>query len=135
MNLPRGEVNLVHLVEHVAQQIPAHHAVDGALKNLGDHVAPVAVRALQAAQIGEQARPACSVRACGLVLVDESEKLGPCDALSPSRPIPPAVGQLNAGRNRLPSSLTSSSRTLSMSPRNFKNKIQVSMGKRLAFGF
>ena len=46
------------LVDHVAQQIAADHAVADAGEDGGDDVAAVvAVGALKAAEVGEQARP------------------------------------------------------------------------------
>ena len=43
----RCEMNVVHPVDDIAQQIAVHHAVDGALKHARDHIPPIAVRALQ----------------------------------------------------------------------------------------
>ena len=66
-------MDAVDLVDHVAQQVAADHAVDRAAEDRGDDVAPVAaVGALQAAQIGEQARTLRAVGPDGFFVVDES---------------------------------------------------------------
>ena len=96
-----SEVNLVHFVDHIAQEVAVDHAVDGALENLGDHIAAVAVRALERAQIGKQPRAPLPVRAHGLLLVDERDQLRPGDAIRLRRPVAPAIRRLDGGAELL----------------------------------
>ena len=80
--LAAGEVDAVDLVDHVAQQVAADHAVDHAFEDGGDHIAPVAaVGALQAAQIGEEPGAFLAVRPDGFLVVDEGDQLVAGDAV------------------------------------------------------
>ena len=93
-----GEMDAGDLVDDVAQQIAALHAVIDALEHGGDDVAPVvAVGAGERAQIGEQARPSLAVRPGSFVVVDEGEQFVAGDALRVGGPIAPAVGRLDGG--------------------------------------
>ena len=87
-----GEVDVVDFVDHVAEQIAVDHAVDRAFEDGGDDVAPVAaVGALQAAQIGEQARPFGAVRTDGFFVIHEGDQLVAGDSFRLRRPIAPAI--------------------------------------------
>ena len=98
-----GEVDAVDLVDHIPQQIAADHAVDDAAEDPGDDVPAVAaVRALEVAQIGEQAGALGPIRAHGFVLVDEGDEFIPGDAVLLGGPIPPAIGRFNGGPETLP---------------------------------
>ena len=68
------EMNPGDLVDDVAQQVTALHAVIDALEYRRDHVpAVIAVRAGEASQVCEQSRPFGAIGPRGLVLVDERE--------------------------------------------------------------
>ena len=126
-----GEVDAGDLVDDVAQEVAAHHAVLDALEDGGDHVpAVVAVRAGQAAQVGEEPGAALAVGAGAFLLVDEGEQLIAGDALRVGGPVAPAVGRLDGGPKRFPASAASCSRCNSRSSRNLRNMIQVSIGSR-----
>src|SRR5208283_2724026 len=90
------EVNPVHLVDHIPQQIPVYHPVNGALENAGDHVAPVAIDALERTQIGEESNAARTVRAGCLILIDEGYELRAGDPFVLCCPITPAIRRLDA---------------------------------------
>ncbi len=100
--LGRGEVDAAHLVEDVAQQIPALHPAIDALEDGGDHLAAVvAVGAGEAPQVGKQAGTAPAVRADSLVAVDKGQQLVAGDALRVGGPVAPAVGRLDGRAERL----------------------------------
>src|SRR5580692_8507616 len=85
-----------HLVDHVAQEIAALHAVIDTTEYGRNYIASVvAVGAGQAAKIGEQAGAAPAVRQPRFVLVDEGKKLVAGNALRVSCPIAPAIGRLD----------------------------------------
>ena len=42
-----GEMNFVHFIHHIPQQIAIDHPVDGAFEDLGDDIPAVAVGALE----------------------------------------------------------------------------------------
>ena len=102
-----------------------------AVENRGDDVAAVAaVGALQAAQVGEQAGALRAIGADGFVVVDEGDQFVAGDAVRLAAQSRQRYGGSMAGRNFLPRSLASSSRICSMSSRNLRNMIQVSIGRR-----
>ena len=94
MELARGgEVDPGDLVDHVAQEIAADHAVLDAGKDGGDHVAAVvAVGAGEPAKVGEKPRTARAVGPGALLLVDEGEQFVAGDSLGTGGPVTPAVG-------------------------------------------
>src|SRR5580700_1493496 len=97
MNLVfRGEMNSVNAVNNIAQQVTVHHAVDGALKDPGDDIAPVAISALERPQVGKEPCPALSVGTNRLILIDERDQFRASDPFRPSCPVTPAIGRLNA---------------------------------------
>jgi hypothetical protein len=127
----RGEVDAVDLVDHVAQQVAAAHAIVHAAEDGRDHVAAVvAVGAGEPAQVGEQPRPPGTVGAGAFLGVDEGQQLVAGHAVGPGRPVAPAVGRLDGRRNFLPARAASSLRWSSRSSRNLRNMIQVSIGNR-----
>jgi hypothetical protein len=92
-----GEVNVVDLVDHVAQQIAVDHAADGAFENCGDDVAPVAaVGALKAAQIGEQASAFGPIRTNGFFVIHERDQLVAGYSLRLRGPVAPPVGRIES---------------------------------------
>ena len=92
-----GEMDVVDLVDHVAQQVAVDHPVDRALKHGRDHVAPVAaVGALQAAQVGEQPRAFLAVGPDRFLVVDEANQLVAGDAVGFRRPVAPAIRRFDA---------------------------------------
>ena len=102
----RGEVDAVDLVDDVAQQVAALHAVVDALEDGGDHVAPVA--AVRALQSGAGRRTGPGPRAVGpdrFVVVDERDQLVAGDAVLLRRPIAPAVRRLDGGAEVSPLSV------------------------------
>src|SRR5262249_54068237 len=69
-----GEVNVVYFVDHIAEQVAVDHAVNGAFKDSGDHITPVAtVGALQSAQICEQAGTFGPIRTNGFLVIHERD--------------------------------------------------------------
>ena len=127
-----SEVDAVDLVDDVAQQVAADHAVDDAPEHGGDDVAPVAaVGALQAAQVGEEARALGAVGADGFLLVDEGEQFVAGDAVGRWRPSRASgrAARWPGGTSCRPA-WPRSPRICSMSSRNFRNMIQVSIGSR-----
>ena len=97
-----GEVDVVDLVDHVAQQIAVDHPVDRAFEDRGDHVAPVAaVGALQAAQIGEEAGAFGAVGPDGFFVVHEGDQFVAGDAVGFRGPVAPAVGRFERGTKAL----------------------------------
>ena len=70
------EVDVVDLVDDVAQEVAVDHPVDGAFEHLGDDVAAVAVGALERTQIGEKPRSLLAVWPDRFFLVDERDELG-----------------------------------------------------------
>ena len=104
-----------------------------AAEDRGDHLAARSApfAALEAAQVGEQAGTARAVRAHGLVLVDEGDQLGAGDAVRRRGPVAPAVGRLDRGPVAACRACSASASSIcSMSSRNFRNMIQVSIGRR-----
>ena len=86
------------LVDDVAQEIAADHAVLHALEHRGDDVAPVvAVGTGHGAQILEEAGPALPVGPHGFIVVDEFDEVVAGDAVGLGGPIAPAVGRLDGG--------------------------------------
>ena len=96
-------MDAVHLVDDVAQQVAALHAVVDAAEDGGDHVAAVvAVGAGELAQVGEEARTTGAVGPGALVLIDEGEQLVAGDAVGPRRPVAPAVGRFDGRPEQAP---------------------------------
>src|SRR5262249_4037605 len=90
-----GEVNVVYLINHVAEEIAVDHAIDGSFKDGGDHIAPVAaVSALEAAQIGEKARTFISIGPDCFLVIHESDQLVAGDSFGFGGPVAPAVGRI-----------------------------------------
>ena len=90
-----------------------------------------AVRALERAQVGEEASAALAIGAHGFILVDEGNECVAGDAVRLGGPIAPAIGGFNRGSERLSCKLGLCPRACcSMSSRNFRNMIQVSIGRR-----
>ena len=127
-----GEVDVADLVDHVAQQVAVDHPVDRASEHGGDDVAPVAaVGALQAAQVGEQPGAFLAVGPDGFFVVDEGDQLVAGDAVLLRRPVAPAVGRLDRRAEAFARHLALPARAIcSMSSRNLRNMIQVSIGRR-----
>ena len=93
-----GEVDGVHLVDHVAQQVAALHAVVHAAEDGGDDVAAlVAVARGELAQVGEESRPMRTVAAQRDFVVDEVQQVVAGEAVLHRRPVAPAVGRLDGG--------------------------------------
>ena len=93
-----GEMDAVELVDDVAQQVAADHAVLHAAKHGGDDIAPVvAVGTGQRAQIAEQARALLAVGPGGFLVVDEGEQFVAGDAIGLGRPIAPAIRRFDGG--------------------------------------
>jgi hypothetical protein len=92
-------VDTVDLVDDVAQQVAADHAVLHALEDVGDHLALAAFFAFagQAAQIGEQTLAATAIGTHCLFLVDEGQQFVAGDAILPGCPVAPAVRCFNDG--------------------------------------
>jgi hypothetical protein len=87
-----SEMDAGDLVDDVAQQVAADHAILHAAKHGGDHIpAIVAVVAGEPAQVAEQPRALRAIGPRRLFVVDESEQFIAGDALRIRRPIPPAV--------------------------------------------
>jgi len=125
------KVNVADFVDHVAEQVAVDHAVDRALENCGDDVAPVAaVGALQAAQIGKQPGTFCPVGADRFFIVHEGNQFVARNPLRLNRPVAPTIRRFERGAKALPAICASCSAICSMSSRNFRNMIQVSIGKR-----
>ena len=97
--LLRQEVDAVHLVDHVAQQVPGDHVVRDTGEHGRDHLAPpaVAIAAAKSAQVGEQPRTLLSVREHGLFLVDERQKFRAGDAVFLGCPVAPSIRLVNGG--------------------------------------
>ena len=97
--LLRQEVDAVHLVDHVAQQVAGDHVVRDAGEHGRDHLAPpaVSVAAAKPAQVGEQPRSLLAVREHGLFLVDERQEFRAGDAVFLGRPVAPAVRLVDGG--------------------------------------
>ena len=92
----RGEVDAVHFVDDVSQEVAVDHAVDGAFEDGGNHVAAVAaIGSLQAAQVGEEAGAFLAVRTTGFVVVHELDQFVAGDAVGLGGPIAPAVGRFD----------------------------------------
>ena len=98
-----GEVDAVELVDDVAQQVAADHAVLHAAKHRGDDIAPiVAVGAGERAQVAEQPRALLAVRQRAFLLVDEGQQFVAGDAVGLGGPIAPAVRRLDGRLELLP---------------------------------
>lgn len=107
MNLfGRPEVNAVHLVDDVPQQIARLHAVGDAGKHVGDH-APrvVVVIERERAEVGEQSGPAATVGPQCFIMPDKRQQLWPGNAVILRGPIAPAVRRFNCGTILLPAKL------------------------------
>ena len=88
----RGEMDAVHFVDDVTQEVTADHAVDGAFEDGGDDVAAVAaVRTLQATQVGEKTEAFFAVWTTGFIVVHELDQLVAGDAIGLSGPIAPTI--------------------------------------------
>ena len=93
-----GEMDAGDLVDDVAQEVAADHAVLDALEDRGDDVAAVvAVGTSEGAQILEQAGAALAVGADGFIVVDEADEVLAGDAVGLGGPIAPAIGRLDGG--------------------------------------
>ena len=126
-----GEVDVADLVDHVAQQVAVDHPVDRAFEDRGDNVAPVAtVGTLQAPQICKQTRSLLAIRSDSFFVVHEAYQLVARDAILFAAQSRQRYGDSRAGRKRLPAIRASCSAICSMSSRNLRNMIQVSIGRR-----
>jgi hypothetical protein len=94
-----AEVDAVDLVDDVAQQVAADHAVLHALEDVGDDLALAALFALagQAPQVGEQPLAACCRRRAPWLLIDEGQQFVAGDAVLAGGPVAPAVRRLDDG--------------------------------------
>lgn len=91
-----GKVDPVHLIDDITEEIPVDHAVDRAAKDRGDDVSAVAtVRALQAPEIGEEARTFLAVRSDRFIVIHELDQFVAGDAVGLGGPIPPTIGRLD----------------------------------------
>src|SRR5690606_8566261 len=97
--LARVEVNAVDLVDDVAQQVAADHAVLHALEHVGDDLALAALlpAAGQPAQVGKEAGAARAVGAVAFVLVDEGQQFVAGEAVLACGPVAPTVGGFDDG--------------------------------------
>ena len=109
-----GEMNAVELVDDIAQQVSADHAVLHALEYGGYDIAPSVrdtcrIGTGQQAQVAEQTRSALGFsvgpRQSTFFVVDESEQFVTGDAVGLSRPIAPAVRRLDGGLELFPGEL------------------------------
>jgi hypothetical protein len=93
----RGEVDAVDLVDHVAEEVAAGHAVDDAGEDGRDDqpAAPGPVAAVKGAEVGEQAAALRAVGAGAFLVVDERQQLRPGDAVLLGGPVAPAVRRLD----------------------------------------
>ena len=93
----RVEVDAVHQVDHVPQQIAALHAVAQPLEHGGDDVAPLApaVVPAQTLEIGEQSGAGAAIGPRRPLRGQEGQQVRPADAVGRSRPVPPTVGLLD----------------------------------------
>jgi hypothetical protein len=93
-----GEVDAVELVDDVAQQVAADHAVLHALEDGRNHIPTVvAVGTGERAQIAEQTRTLIAVGSGGFLVVDEGEEFVTCDAVRLGGPVAPAIGRFEGG--------------------------------------
>ena len=93
-----GEMNAVELVDDIAQQVAADHAVLHALEHGGDDIAPiVAVGTCERAQVTEQARAFLAAGQRSLFVVDKGEQFVARDAVGLGGPIAPAVRRFDGG--------------------------------------
>jgi hypothetical protein len=94
-----AEMDTVNLVNDVAQQVAADHAVLNALEDVGHHLALAAFFAFagQAAQINEQTLAATAIGTHCLFLTDEGQQFVAGDAILPCGPVAPAVRCFNYG--------------------------------------
>ena len=129
--LARVEVDAVDLVDDVPQQIAVLHPILDAAEDGRDHVAPVAaVCALQAAEVGKEAGPSRAIWTHRFLIVDEGDELVPVIPPSFAAQSRQRYGGSIAGLKGMPLSSARVLRAPSKSSRNFKNMIQVSMGRR-----
>src|SRR5436190_23230506 len=95
MDLVLGrEVNLVHLINYIPQKIPVDHPIDGTLEYFGDDVPPVAIRALEQAEIREESCALLPIRPHRLFLVDERNDFRSRHPVRLRSPIAPALACL-----------------------------------------
>ena len=89
----------VDLVDDVAQQVAADHAVLHALEHVGDDFALATFFAFsgQAAQVGKQAHADVAIDALGGFLAYEGQQFVTRDAVLPCCPVTPAVGRFDDG--------------------------------------
>ena len=93
-----GEMDVANFVDHVAEQATVDHAVDGAFENGRDHVAPIAtIGALQAAQVGKEARAFSSFGPHGFFVIHERDQLVAGYAFGFGGPVAPPVRRLQRG--------------------------------------
>ena len=132
--LRRVEVDAVDQVDDVPEQVAALHPVGEALEHGRDHVAarpPAIAPVAQAAKVREQPRASGAVRPFRPFGGEEGKEVRAGDAVRRGRPVPATdrAPPRCRGRPFRPSSARPSS-IRSMSSRNLRNRIQVSIGSR-----
>src|SRR5262245_34404851 len=94
--ITRDEIYSCDLVDYVAQQIAAPHAIVDSAEHGTDHISPVvSVGAGELAQICEEPGSARTIRPDSLILIDEREQLVSCDALRVGGPVAPTIRRLD----------------------------------------
>ena len=94
-----AKVDAVDLVDDVAQQVAADHAVLDALEDVGHHLTLAALGTLpcQTTQVGEQAFATGAVGAHRHILADEGQQFVTGDAVRACGPVAPAVRRFDDG--------------------------------------
>ena len=97
-----GEVDAVELVDDIAQEVAADHAVLHPAKDRGDDIAARVSGASrvgtgEGAQVAEQAGALLPVGQGTFLLVDEGEEFIAGDTVGLGGPVAPAVGRLDGG--------------------------------------
>src|SRR5687768_4022920 len=90
------ELDAVDSVDHIPEQVAIHHSVHDTLEDRGDHVPAVdPVRALQAAEVRKETRPACAIWPHGFIVVYECDEFAAGDPIWTGRPVAPAIRSLD----------------------------------------